>query len=155
VLVGHGPVIETLAALGRSMDYAVDVLAGAPLAGLALTPRASVVVATHGEVDEGALERLLTTDAGYVSLGASRKRSAAVVGSLRQRGVSAERLGRLKAPAGLDIGAVSPQEIAVSILAEVIQIHRSAKTMVAASDPPPAVAVAAERDPVCGMAVDV
>ena len=72
--------------------------------------------------DEDALERVLRPDAGYVSLVASRKRAGAILETLSQRGVPAEPLGRLKAPAGLDIGAVTPEEIAVSILAEIIQI---------------------------------
>jgi xanthine dehydrogenase accessory factor len=173
LLVGHGPVVETLAALGRAVDYRVETVgAGAgpeALDRLALTPRASVVVATHGEEDEDMLERVLATGAGYVSLVASRKRAAAVVESLGQRGVAVERLGRLKAPAGLDIGAVTPTEIAVSILAEIIQLHRSEKWpalrlagagpaqessafdagVSAATSPREAV------DPVCGMAVKV
>lgn len=156
VLMGHGPVVETLAALGRAVDYAVEVLGGGAsgdaLDRLALTSRASVVVATHGEVDEGTLERVLATSAGYVSLVASRKRAGAVVESLRQRGVPVERLGRLKAPAGLDIGAVSPAEIAVSILAEIIQLHRSEKWPAAAGAP---AASEEARDPVCGMTVNV
>jgi xanthine dehydrogenase accessory factor len=154
VLIGHGPVVDTLAALGRAVDYTVTVRDADPRAldGLALTPRASVVVATHGEVDEGMLERVLDTGAGYVSLVASRKRAAAVVESLRGRGVPVARLGRLKAPAGLDIGAVAPAEIAVSILAEIIQLQRADK------GPAPEASVAAHadaRDPVCGMMVTV
>jgi xanthine dehydrogenase accessory factor len=155
VLIGHGPVVDTLAALGRAVDYTVTVRDADPRAldGLALTPRASVVVATHGEVDEGMLERVLDTGAGYVSLVASRKRAAAVVESLRGRGVPVARLGRLKAPAGLDIGAVAPAEIAVSILAEIIQHHRSEKS--APAEPSPRAAAAEAIDPICGMTVDV
>ena len=166
VLVGHGPVVETLAALGRAVDHAVEIVdgdaMGETLARLPLTARTSVVVASHGDVDEDALERVLAGDAGYVSLVASRKRAGAVVESLRGRGVSAERLGRLKAPAGLDIGAVTPQEIAVSILAEIVHVQRSAK-----QEPADPVAVPAGRpsglhvvaapqavDPICGMLVD-
>jgi xanthine dehydrogenase accessory factor len=165
LLVGHGPVVETLAALGRAVDYRVEAVgAGAgpgALDHLALTPRASVVVATHGEVDEDMLERVLATSAGYVSLVASRKRAAVVVESLRQRGVSVERLGRLKAPAGLDIGAVTPTEIAVSILAEIIQLHRSEKWPAAAVSSVADAGVSAATvpqeavDPVCGMTVKV
>src|SRR5262249_57802755 len=98
VLVGHGPVVETLAALGRAVDYTVETVAAdagaAALARLALTERAAVVIATHGEVDEAMLERALGTGAGYVSLVASRKRAAAVLATLRERGVPMERLGR-------------------------------------------------------------
>jgi xanthine dehydrogenase accessory factor len=168
VLVGHGPVVETLAALGRAVDYTVETVAGdagsAALDSLGLGARAAVVVATHGEVDEAMLERVLATGAGYVSLVASRKRAAAVLLTLRERGVPLERLARLKAPAGLDIGAVTPTEIAVSILAEIIQLQRSGKPP--AAEPMPKLAVIAGPssapaaaddtiDPVCGMRVSV
>ena len=166
VLVGHGPVIDTLAALGAAVDYQVEVAAGDGATGaldrLAIGPRASVVVATHGEVDEAMLARVLGTGAGYVSLVASRKRAAAVVESLRAAGVPRGDLGRLKAPAGLDIGAVTPTEIAVSILAEIIQLQRSGKWGTPAAPPAAAptsrltlVTPRAEAiDPVCGMTVD-
>jgi xanthine dehydrogenase accessory factor len=153
VLVGHGPVVETLATLGRAAGYSVvplDEPAGVALESLALGPRASVVVATHAESDEVALERVLGTNAGYVSLVASRRRAAAIVERLRQRGVPTDRLGRFKAPAGLDLGAVTPAEIAISILAEVVQHHRGDKG-VEAGAPPDTEA----RDPICGMTVEI
>ncbi len=160
LLVGHGPVVETLAALGRAADFAIVALRGEDvgegLGRLDLTQRASVVVATHGDLDETVLERVLATEAGYVSLVASRKRAAVAVESLRRQGVSPERLGRLKAPAGLDIGAVTPEEIAVSILAEIIQSRRSQKLASAEAEPHPALAGAVQaRDPICGMLVEV
>jgi xanthine dehydrogenase accessory factor len=162
VLVGRGPVVETLADLGRCADFDV-VLLGAggavdELSRLTLTPRAFIVVATHGTFDEDALVRALDSPAGYVSLVASRKRAAVIVDGLRRRGVSPERLGSLKAPAGLDIGAVTPEEIAVSILAEVVQVRRSQKTCGAGEASPAAgatVTAGAARDPICGMLVDV
>jgi xanthine dehydrogenase accessory factor len=155
VLVGHGPVIETLAALAESTGYAVTVLAGDNAAASlpTLGPEASVVVATHGDLDEDALTRVLETQAGYVSLVASRKRAGSIVETLRRRGVPPERLDRLKAPAGLDIGAISPEEIAVSILAEIIHARRSRKPEhVESADVLPAAATLA-KDPICGMAV--
>jgi xanthine dehydrogenase accessory factor len=158
VLVGHGPVIETLATLGATAGYAISVLPGdtvsGALHGLSLDSSASVVVATHGEVDEEVLARVLATPAGYASLVASRKRAAAIVETLRHRGVPPEQLDRLKAPAGLDIGAVTPEEIAVSILAEIVQTRRRRR-------PEPEMplaetaAVAEATDPICGMTVEV
>ncbi|HXD98415.1 MAG TPA: XdhC family protein [Candidatus Acidoferrum sp.] len=158
VLVGHGPVVDTLATLGQAAGYAVvplrDAAAWAGLDTLGLGRRASVVVATHADSDEDALARVLQTEAGYVSLVASRRRAASVVERLRQRGVPSERLGRFKAPAGLDLGAVTPAEIAVSILAEIIQHHRGDKL----ADATP-VGISAEPteavDPICGMTVDI
>ena len=86
-----------------------------------------------------------------MSLVASRKRAAAVVQILSQRGVSPDRLQNLKAPAGLDIGAVTPAEIAISILAEVVE-HR--RRLAPDARPLPGTARPEARDPVCGMAVD-
>ena len=151
VLVGHGPVVEALATLGQAADYSIVTMpeGSERLAELGLTRRASVVVATHADSDEDALWRVLMTDAGYVSLVASRRRAEMIVERLRERGVAAERLAVLKAPAGLDIGAVTPGEIAVSILAEIIQHVRGDK----AAAPPPAAAEA--TDPICGMTVEI
>jgi len=130
-----------------------------PLAGAA-----SIVVATHADADEDVLDRILRTDASYVSLVASRRRAAVILERLEQRGVPAERRGRLKAPAGLDIGAVTPEEIAVSILAEIIQYRRSDKTARPDSDKAVASETQADiaaphvridsKDPICGMIVD-
>jgi xanthine dehydrogenase accessory factor len=158
LLVGHGPVIETLATLAESAGYEVAVrpgdAVGEALRDLTLGPDASVVVATHGDLDEEALGGVLATSAGYVSLVASRKRAASIVTTLRQRGVPGAHLDRLKAPAGLDIGAVTPEEIAVSILAEVVHARRSRKAEPLEAGP--AAAVPAEAtDPICGMTVEI
>jgi xanthine dehydrogenase accessory factor len=160
VLVGHGPVVETLAALARATDFAVTVVAspapGEELARVPLGPHASVVVATHGNADEDALDHVLRAGVGYVSLIASRKRAASVIESLRGRKVPEDRIGRLKAPAGLDIGAVTPEEIAVSILAEIVQFRRAGKTVSEEDDAHGAAPVTLEsKDPVCGMLVDM
>jgi xanthine dehydrogenase accessory factor len=168
VLVGHGPVIETLATLGRGADFEVVALAVDSLpAELEREPpggRAAIVVATHADADEEVLDRVLRTEASYVSLVASRRRAAVILERLEQRGVPAERRSRLKAPAGLDIGAVTPEEIAVSILAEIIQNRRADKTASQNRDklvaiemkmepPAPHVRIDA-KDPICGMIVD-
>jgi xanthine dehydrogenase accessory factor len=160
VLVGEGPVIAVLARLADAVGLAVTVVApehaAGRLLGLGVTSRTHVVVATHGASDEDALEHALRSDAGYVSLVASRKRAATVTEALRARGVPDDRLRRLKAPAGLDIGAVTPPEIAASILAEIVQVSRAradseqdAAVVSAASGPTERV------DPVCGMTVEI
>src|SRR5437899_651294 len=119
-----------------------------------LTQRASVVVATHADSDEDVLDRVLRTAAGYVSLVASRRRAAVILESLERRGVPPEHRGRLKAPAGLDIGALTPEEIAVSILAEIIQHRRSDKARGAETEPAAATVRIDSKDPICGMTVD-
>jgi xanthine dehydrogenase accessory factor len=117
------------------------------------------VVSTQGEGDEEALEQATLTaskGAAYISFVASRTKAAKVLDYLRQRGVPEEKLQLVRAPAGLDLGASSPEEIAVSILAEIVQIRRaqatSAQQRSAASEVLRANTEA--KDPVCGMQVD-
>jgi xanthine dehydrogenase accessory factor len=173
ILVGGGPVIETLAALAAAARFAVTIVepeAPAParladsrvvedLAAVAVTSRTAVVVATHGRFDEDALEQALRSEADYVSLVASPTRAGAVLESLRARAVPDERLRRLKAPAGLDLGAVTPEEIAVSILAEIVARRRGPHAAPASAASGPAAAASAAsavaRDPVCGMTVTI
>ncbi|MBI3030098.1 MAG: XdhC family protein [Candidatus Rokubacteria bacterium] len=158
LLIGRGPVLETLERLGAATGFGVLFLPSETfpdrLREIPLTPRTFVVVATHGDADEEALEHVLRSEAAYVSLVASRKRAGAVTEALRTRGVAVERLGRLKAPAGLDIGAVAPEEIAVSILAEIVQVSRSQKSEWTPQEAGAAAATEA-RDPVCGMSVEI
>jgi xanthine dehydrogenase accessory factor len=128
----------------------------------------AIVVATQGIWDEEALAAALTREAAYVGLVASPTRSAVVRSWLREEaGIPDERLAALRAPAGLDLGAETAEEIALSILAELIQVRRGTASFVAAPGPATLAGVAAEvpgiapvvddivlLDPVCGMTVD-
>ena len=157
ILFGRGPVVETLAKLGKAMEFNVLQASSQAevdqLAQRRFTSRSYIVVASHGTFDEEGLTQALWSEAGYVSLVASRKRAAAIVESLRKSGLPAEQLGRLKAPAGLDISAVTPEEIAVSILAEIIQVSRSQKSDW--KDTPLLDQAGEAIDPVCGMRVEI
>jgi xanthine dehydrogenase accessory factor len=112
----------------------------------------AAVVASLGHGDEEAVRRGLDAGAEYVGLVASRSRGAAVLEGLRSSGVPDERLARVRTPAGIDIGARTHEEIALSILAELVAVRR-ARTVAsaAAAHAPPREAV----DPVCGMTVVV
>ena len=83
-----------------------------------------IVVATQGRGDEAALQAALAVEADYVAFVGSRKKAEALKAKLAARGVAPERLARLKAPAGLDLGAITPDEIALSILAEIVAVRR-------------------------------
>jgi xanthine dehydrogenase accessory factor len=83
---------------------------------------------------------------------ASRKRADAVREYLRERGIADEALDRVRAPAGLDLGEVDPDEIGVAVLAELVAL-KAAGELGPAAEPAPAPDEA--RDPVCGMIVDV
>jgi xanthine dehydrogenase accessory factor len=133
-VVGETPVALALRSVGSSVGYDVRDVSGEDIA---------VVVASHGRDEEEALEGALLAGVPYVGLVASRKRGAAVLEELRSRGrVSEEDVARVRTPAGLDIGARTAEEIALSILAEIVSVRR-AQPVVAS------VAV----DPICGMEV--
>jgi xanthine dehydrogenase accessory factor len=173
VAVGHLPVTEALVNLGKDMGYEVTVVS--PQADAKKFPRAdrvvkdldlsklnirrdtAIVVASHANYDEEALEAALATEAGYVSLVASRKRAADVIQYLRESQVPEEQVSRLKNPAGIDLGRLaSPEEIALSIIAEIVMRRRQGQlapgpTHEAATQTEPREAT----DPVCGMLVDI
>lgn len=163
VIIGRSLVGQTLARLAHAIDYRVTVVApGATrdnfptadvlydrldLSRVQFTPRTYVVVSTQGESDEEALEQALDRDLPYVAFVVSKTKRDKIFESLREKGIHSDRLNRVHAPAGLAIGAGSPEEIAVSILAEIVQMGRK----VAESPEPVATEV---RDPICGMTVD-
>ncbi len=153
VAIGRSPAAGALAALATGLGWrSVLVEDGADL-GADVDERSYVVVATQGHFDEEALEHALATPAGYVGLVASRKRADAVLGYLRDRGVAEEALARVHAPAGLDLGHVATDEIAVAILAEIVQLRAAGALETGAVAETPA--RHEEIDPVCGMTVDV
>ena len=138
VVLGETPVAAALADIGARVGLAVET--GEPAAGdLAL------VVASHGRDEEHALERGLREGVPYVGLVASRRRGAAVLAALD---VDDELRARVRTPAGLDIGAYTAEEIALSILAQIVEVRRRRVA------PPVPVATTAV-DPVCGMEVAI
>ena len=124
VLVGDSPVIAALSQLAGVLDFAIIQLDTADLSKIQIDERTYVLVATHGQYDEDALEQALRSSAAYIGMVGSHKRAEACREYLRTSGLVASQIERLKAPAGLDIGAVTPQEIAASILAELVQLRR-------------------------------
>jgi xanthine dehydrogenase accessory factor len=161
VIVGDAPVAETLERLARAMDLDVsrvecDGDRTLDLRGANVGAASYVVVATLGRYDEAALEAALGTPTGYVALVGSRKRAASVLESLRASGVREQDVGRVRAPAGLDLGSIRHEEIAVAILAEIVKLRAeraAASGAEATADPlaSPAEAI----DPVCGMGVEI
>ena len=132
VAIGRSPAAGALAALAAGLGWrsvlvedARPATSGTDRRRTTLDLPSNVVRGgpTQGHYDEEALEQALATPAAYVGLVASRKRADAVLGYLRDRGVSDEALARVHAPAGLDLGHVSTDEIAVAILAEIVQLR--------------------------------
>jgi xanthine dehydrogenase accessory factor len=116
--------------------------------------RLFAVVATLGQHDEEATLTALGVEPAYLGVVASRKRFAQIRETLAARGASAMALDSITNPAGIDIGARAPEEIALSILAEIVSVRRAAAEQAVAVGQPAAPAREA-RDPVCGMAVAV
>lgn len=159
-VVGSTPVAATLTDLARTMGYRVSTMETAKELRqvLSLADRPPfVAVATMGVDDEAALMSALTSNAPYVALVASPKRAAAVRETLARSGVPDEDLTRLKAPAGLDIGARTQEEIALSIVAEIVQVS----TVMSTNEVNPTTPTSRDMnglpvealDPVCGMTV--
>ncbi|HEX4386094.1 MAG TPA: XdhC family protein [Myxococcales bacterium] len=147
LLFGESPVSRSLARLGEVMGYAVEMDQAATGRGGKLF----AVVATMGENDEESLAVALEAKASYVAVVASRKRFSELRESMVARGIAVELLDQIHNPAGLDIGARVPEEVALSILAQIVQLRQSVKQPVQ----PPVLVVQTELDPVCGMTVEV
>jgi xanthine dehydrogenase accessory factor len=130
VIVGSSPMAHTLAQLSRALDWSTDLVspedftaAGAGQQGA--DGRSMVIVATHGHGDEEMIERAVAMQPAYLGLVASRRRGEAVLGYLAERGVPKDQLDRVHAPAGLDLGKTTHEEMAVAILAELVQLRAS------------------------------
>ncbi len=175
LVIGHQALAEALVTQAKSLDYAVTVVAENPgpeqftqadrvISGLDFgqvdySPHTYAVIASHGNYDELALEAVLQSGAAYVALVASKKRSEAILAYLQQDQVAQAQIDRIKYPAGLDIGALTPSEIALSILAEIIQVHRRGHPAHIDETIPLGEETHQEEeeavDPVCGMTVEI
>jgi xanthine dehydrogenase accessory factor len=139
IVLGGSPVALSLATQARQLGYHVTV--AAPAADLPGTPDADalidgfelgrlhearrfIVVSTQGKGDEAALRAAASTDAAYHAFVGSRRKMAALRDKLVGEGIEPAAIDRIKAPAGLDLGAITPEEIAMSILAEITTLRR-------------------------------
>jgi xanthine dehydrogenase accessory factor len=150
---GHAPIATELVRADRLFGLHVRALAGADDL-LAQGGATAVVVASHGSDEEPVLTAALQAGIPYVGLVASRRRGQAVVETLP---VDDALRASVRTPAGLDIGARTAPEVALSILAEIVATRRSSTHHEHEQQPSPGAAAVAEpalaRDPVCGMSV--
>lgn len=176
-IIGASPAAQALCTLARHAGFAVT--AAFPGADRALFPEAEtviddlarlaemearpafVVVATQGKRDEAGLEAALATGAAYIAFIASERKAEKLKQYLKEGGYDAARVDAIVAPAGIEIGAVTPEEIALSVLAGVVQARRAGAAATAFVAPSPTTSAAATKtqaqaiDPVCGMSVTV
>ena len=140
VVVGREPVGMAIAKIGKVLNFAVTLVD--PLLSVAEAPEASrvvnlldftflrdsqspcVVVASRGKFDEEAVEQALRVNSAYIALVANKKRALEILRNLQSRGETEENLAKIHAPAGLDIGAETPEEIALAIMAEIVALRR-------------------------------
>ena len=138
VICGSSPVAVAIADLGRRLGFSMTACAPAAeqgafaeadkrIEGYALPVSHDgaryIVVSTQGKGDEAALEAALAVDADYVAFVGSRRKADSLKAKLAGRADPA-RLAALKCPAGLDLGAITPEEIALSIVSEIVQLRR-------------------------------
>ncbi|SMD10031.1 XdhC/CoxI family protein [Rhizobium sp. RU36D] len=139
VVFGASPVALALCSMARGLGYHVTV--AAPAADLATQPEADrwidgfavdpadrppgfVVVSTQGKGDKAALRQALMLQSPYCGFVGSRRKMEALKAELLEEGIDRDSLDRVKGPAGLDLGAITPEEIALSILAEITGLRR-------------------------------
>jgi xanthine dehydrogenase accessory factor len=123
VICGASPVAVAVADLARRSGFAITICA--PTEEQATFAEADRRIEGYAlPVDEAALLAALAVDADYVAFVGSRRKAEVLKAAMTERGVSSERLVKLKAPAGLDLGAITPEEIAISILAEIVTLRR-------------------------------
>ena len=145
LVVGDSPVAQTVSQLGEMLNFKVIT-----------NPRqiketSYVVVATMGNGDEEGLLSVLGSRPRYFGLVASEKKSRALFDYAREKGYTDEQINAVKSPAGLALGGETMQEIALSVMAEIVQLHRASSTQVSTANAWP---IAAEAiDPICGMSV--
>ncbi|HEY7703923.1 MAG TPA: XdhC family protein [Acidimicrobiia bacterium] len=154
VVVGRSPMAATLVELATTVGWRADLVDAAHFTATHVDATSVVVVATQGHGDEEAIEQAVKMRPAFVGLVASRKRGDIVLGYLADRGVSRDQLDRVRVPVGLDLGHTTHAEIAVAVLAELVELRAKG-----ALDPQPASGIAASSRPetaldlVCGMTV--
>jgi xanthine dehydrogenase accessory factor len=165
VVVGRSPMAATLVELAAGVGWRADLVDVADFKSAHVGSRSVVVVATQGHGDEEAVEQAVTAGPAFVGLVASRKRGDAVLGYLADRGVPSELLEQVRVPVGIDLGHTSHPEIAVSVLAELVELRAKGvldPEPVAMVDPEPTehhhdhdhASAGTAIDPVCGMTVN-
>jgi xanthine dehydrogenase accessory factor len=156
VVVGRSPMAHTLTDLARALGWRAVLIDGPDFTAADAGERSMVVVATQGHYDEEAVEQAVAARPAYLGLVGSQRRGEALLGYLAERGVPRDRLDKVRVPAGLDLGRTTHEEIAVAILAELVQLRASGalpRQAAGGAGAGRAAKAAHQTDPVCGMTV--
>jgi len=153
IVVGNSPMARTLVTLINDLGWEGELVGAGEFSAARVAPQTMVVVATQGHGDEDVLIEALQSEPCYLGLVASRRRGETVLSYLRGQGVPAEKLDRLRVPIGLDLGHTGHREIAVAILAELVQLRASGELKASSRRMLPLLEPADVVDPVCGMTV--
>jgi xanthine dehydrogenase accessory factor len=156
VVVGRSPMAHTLTDLARALGWRAALIDGPDFTAADAGERSMVVVATQGHYDEEAVEQAVAARPAYLGVVGSQRRGEALLGYLAERGVPKDWLDKVRVPAGLDLGRTTHEEIAVAILAELVQLRASGALPRQAAGGAGAGATAEaahQTDPVCGMTV--
>ena len=132
IIVGGGHIGRPLKVMGEAAGFEVVVVDAEPgranvpgLESVHLTTDSFIVLITTDHIsDEAALRQVIDSPVRYIGMIGSRRKCETIMGHLRADGISEEVLTRVYAPIGLDLGGPTPEEIAVSILAEIIAVRR-------------------------------
>lgn len=152
VIFGGSPIAQATGTLGRALGYAV--LAEHEATAPSQAPLFAVV-ATMGDDDEASVRRAFALAPAYVGVVASAKRGTQLRETLAASGVAAEALASLRCPAGLRLGAQTPEEIALSILAEIVECRRKLPVGLQPTATPTEASPTEALDPICGMTVNI
>ncbi|KAA9036519.1 YHS domain-containing protein [Ginsengibacter hankyongi] len=176
VIIGKSSIAKALVKLAGAIGYRITAVAQdanlqtfekvdelvtqISLANVRTTPATFIVVATQGEQDEKALVEALKKESAYVGFVASRKKMASITNYLADAGFDKTAIDLIKSPAGIDINAKSPDEVAISILAELIQVQNSSPVMISfekfdESKAETGISPKYYINPVCGVPVDI
>ena len=152
VIVGRSPMAITLSQMATLLDWRVDLIDGREFTQSSATGRSVVVVATQGHGDEDVIETVLAINPAYVGVVASARRGEALRGYLSDRGFDRSVIDRIRVPVGLDLGHTTHREVAVAVLAELVQ-RRAAGEFPSAGLVTSVARPTEVLDVVCGMTV--
>ena len=151
VVIGRSPMAQTLVQLARDLDWNAELIEGSAFSTAAVSSRSIVVVATQGHGDEDIIEQAVAAGPAYLGVVGSRRRGEALRGYLQDRNISQELIDSIRVPVGLDLGRTTHREVAVAVLAELVELRATGE--LGDRHGLTATRTTEAIDPICGMTV--